>query len=253
MRKYEPQNSAPAYERKSFSSALGTFLADCCPSLRGKLIREQVVKEICKLVDEYHPPIERMRMGQMLWYAVDIKEKAGFGKRIEDCQLQPVVVDLIHETDIEVLLAGVSKKERQKKVVARIFKQSYDQGGVMTNADVGAIMRLSPGTISKYVREYEKENNTMVPRRGNIHDMGRTLTHKLLICKKHLKEGKTIEQTAQETYHSPEAVRRYITDFKRVKECLKAGWSVEKSAYATGLSKNLTQEYVDMMADDLPF
>lgn len=253
MRKYEPPASSPVYERKSFASALDTFLSECCPSLRGELIRKPVVKEICRLVDEYYPSTERMRMGQVLWYAVDVNEKAGFGKRIEHCRLQPVIVDLIHESDIEDVLSGLAKKERQKKVAVRIFKQSYDQGGVMTNADVGAIMRLSPATISKYVREYEKEHEVMVPRRGNIHDMGRTLTHKRLICQKHLKEGKTIEQTAQETCHSPEAVRRYVNDFNRVRECLKAGWTVEKTAYATGLSKNLAQEYIDMMGDDLPF
>lgn len=251
MRKCTPD--VPSYEKKTFSSALDTFLSECCPSLRGKLIREPVVKEIGKLVDKYYPPIERMRMGQVLWYAVDVKEKAGFGKRIENCQLQPVVLDLIHESDIDDVLKGLAKRERQKKVVARLFKQAYDQGGVLTNADVGAIMRLSPGTISKYVREYEREQSTMVPRRGNIHDMGRTLTHKRLICQKHLKDGKTIEQTAQETFHSPESVRKYVNDFNRVRECLKAGWSVEKISYATGLSKNLTEEYVDMIVDDLPF
>jgi predicted transcriptional regulator len=251
VRKYTPQK--PSYEKKSFSSALDTFLAECCPSLRGDLIREPVVKEICKLVDTYYPPIDRVRMGQILWYAVDVKEKAGFGKRIEKCKLQPVILDLIHESDIDDILNGLAKKERQRKVAARLFKQAYDQGGVLTNADVGSIMRLSPGTVSKYIRDYEKEHKTMVPRRGNIHDMGRTLTHKLIICQKHLKEGKTIEQTAQETFHSPEAVRRYVNDFNRVRECLKAGWNVEKISYATGLSKNLTEEYVDMINDDLPF
>jgi hypothetical protein len=253
MKKCIPQQPVPTYERKSFSAALDTFLELTCPSLRGKLIRKPVVKEILKLIDAYYPATERMKMGQMLWYAVDVSEKAGFGKRIEDCKLQPVIVDVIHESDIEDILAKVKKRERQKKVTARIFKQAYDQGGVMTNSDVGAILRLSAATVSKYVREYEKENDVMIPRRGNIHDMGRTLTHKKLICIKHLKEGKPIEQTAQETYHSPEAVRRYVTDFRRIQECLKAGWSVEKTAYATGLSKNLTQEYFDMINDELPF
>jgi len=52
------------------------------------------------------------------------------------------------------------------------------QKGVLTHADVGAILRLSSGTISRYVREYEKETGEIVPRRCNIHDMGLTLTHK---------------------------------------------------------------------------
>ena len=64
----------------------------------------------------------------------------------------------------------------------RLFRQSYEQKGVLTDADVGSMMRLSPVTVSGYIREYEKETGGIVPRRGTIHDMGRTLTHKRIIC-----------------------------------------------------------------------
>jgi hypothetical protein len=55
--------------------------------------------------------------------------------------------------------------------------------------------------------------------------------------------------TARETYHTPRAVTRYINDFERVMECLKARWSVEKTAYTTNLSKKLTLEYADMIKE----
>jgi hypothetical protein len=94
----------------------------------------------------------------------------------------------------------------------------------------------------------------MVPRRGNIHDMGLTLTHKKIICQKVFGEGKSVEQTARETYHSPAAVVRYVNDFKRVRECLKERMSPKKIAFATGLSLSLTNQYVDMIKEDnLPF
>lgn len=251
----KPRNVVvPPQEKKGFSAALGQFLGREVPSLRGQLIREQIVKEICKLIDDYYPSTERMKMGQVVWYAVDVNEKAGYGKRLEDCKMRPVVLDLIHQSDIDDYFEGIAKRVRQKKITARLFKQAYDQSGVMTIADVSTIMRLSPNTISKYIKEYQYENHTVVPHRGTIHDLGRTLTHKRIICEKHLKEGKSIEQTARETYHSPQAVSRYVNDFNRVRECLKAGWSPEKISYATGLSQALTKEYVDLMTgDDLPF
>ena len=56
-----------------------------------------------------------------------------------------------------------------------------------------------------------------------------------------------MQQTARETYRSPQAVIRYANDFKRVRECLKEGWSVERISYTTGLSKSLTKKYVDML------
>jgi hypothetical protein len=195
-----------------------------------------------------------MQMGQMLWYAVDEKEKSGYGKSLDKCKQRPVVLDIIHETDIDDILKGIKKRERQKKVAVRLFRQSYEQKGVLTHADVGAIMRLAPGTVCKYIVEYEKETGAMVPRRGNIHDMGPTLTHKKIICQKVFGEGKSVEQTARETYHSPAAVVRYTNDFKRVRECLKERMSPKKIAFATGLSLSLTNQYVDMLKDDeLPF
>jgi len=206
-----------------------------------------VVEEIEKMVEKYYPATDRLKMGQMIWYAVDEKEKAGYGKTLESCEQRPVILDVIHKTDIEALLQGLKKTERQKRVIARLFSQAYEQGGVLTHADVGSILRLSPATISRYVKHYEKETEKLLPRRGTIHDMGPTLTHKRIICKKHFFEGKTIEQTARETYHSPQAVVRYTNDFKRVRECLKAGWAVEKISYTTGLSKSLTEEYVQMI------
>lgn len=188
-----------------------------------------------------------MRMGQIMWYAVDVDERAGYGKSIEKCKLNPVILDLVNLKDVDDLINGVKKRDRNKNTIVRLFNQAYEQRSVLTNADVAGMLRLSPGTISKYVREFESETGKLVPRRGNIHDLGPTLTHKRIICIKCLQEGKTIEVTARETNHSPAAVTRYINDFKRVHTCLKDGWAVEKISYATGLSKSLTKEYINLI------
>ena len=80
----------------------------------------------------------------------------------------------------------------------------------MTNAEVAILLKISSPTISKYVREWEEITNTLVPRRGTIHDMGRSLTHKVEIINKLFLEGKSVEQVSRETYHSPAAIHRYI-------------------------------------------
>jgi DNA-binding CsgD family transcriptional regulator len=245
-----PNRPAPAWERKTLEGILGYFLEQNCPQLGGRLMIEPVVKEVVRLFDEFCPPIDRLKMGQVVWHAVDINEKSGYGKPIDKCKLNAVILDLIDIGDIDDLLAGINKRERQKKVATRLFEQAYEQGSVMTSADVAAIMRLAPGTVGKYVREIEKERGRPVPRRGNVHDMGPTLTHKRIICVKCLKEGKTVEATARETNHSPEAVTRYINDFKRVYACLGSGWEIDKISYATGLSKSLTQEYVNLINEE---
>lgn len=248
--KLSMQPKTPPWERKTLSGILGHFLAENCPQLGGQLMIKPLVDEIIRMFDEYCPPVERLKMGQMIWYAVDVNETSGYGKSIDKCKINAVILDLVHADDIEAVLQSETKRERQKRVVARLYNQAYEQGSVLTCSDVAAIMRMAPGTISKYTREIELQQGKLLPRRGTIHDMGPTLTHKRIICIKCLKEGKTIEMTAKETNHSPEAVTRYVNDFKRVYTCLSSGWEIEKISYATGLSKSLTKEYINLINEE---
>jgi hypothetical protein len=247
-------------QRKDFRAALGTFLAEAVPSLGHSLMLNAVLDHLLTMIDTYLPAAERMRPGQVMWYAVDSREKGGYGKRIEDTAILPVIVDLVTDGDIQAFVDHVPRRERQKRVAVRLHQQSHEQGGVFTYADTGALMRLSPSTVGMYIREYERETGQVVPRRGTLHDMGPTLTHKRIICIKHLKEGKSVQQTALETDHSPEAITRYVQDFKRVHVCLREGWDLGKIAAATGLSRPLITQYVDMIQendtvsfDEVPF
>ena len=240
----------PSWLRKGLPSAIDVFLEESCPQLGGTLTREPVVREIMKLVDEYLPSTERMRQGQVLWYAVDENETSGYGKKIEKCKTKPVIIDLFTQSDIDDMMNKIPKKDRMQKISVRLFQQSYEQKGVFTLSDVAAILKLSEGTVSKYIREYEKTQNEVVPRRGNIHDMGPTLTHKKIICYKYYKEGKTVEDVCRETKHSKEAVARYIDAFARVYECLKKNWDIERISQVTALSRGLTKQYVDLIQSE---
>jgi len=233
--------------KKDFRAVLDNFLSQNIPQLGGDLTRQPVVRAIIELFDEYCIPTERMKAGEVLWYAVDQAETGGYGKPLEKSKLKPVVLSLVHRDDVERIRDGLSRRERSILTAVRLFDQAYQQGGVLTGADVASIMRLSPGTVSNYVRQFERENEKVVPRRGTIHDMGPTLTHKRIICLKHFVEGKSIQETAQETYHSVSAVTRYVSDYKRVLTCWKQGLSKEDTKAATGLSKSLIQQYLDLI------
>lgn len=243
------KKDVPPEFRKTFEAALSYFFKENIPALSGDIIARPVVAKIREMVDRYFPSGERLRPGQTLWYGVAASETSGYGKKIEDCQITPVIVDLVSEDDIKAYVEKIPKRKRQQNVAVRIHNQAFEQGAVFTYADTAAIMRLAPGTVGSYIREYEKEYGISVPRRGNIHDMGPTLTHKRDICVKHLFEGKTVEQTAFETNHSPEAVSRYTKDFKRVYTCLKEGWNIEKITQTTGLSESLSKQYIEMIEE----
>jgi hypothetical protein len=79
--------------------------------------------------------------------------------------------------------------------------------------------------------------------------MGRSVTHKRIICYKRLVEMKTTSQVAQETFHSPEEVEYYVQSLRRVLLCHSAGLAEEDIAAATGRSLSLVREYLQLIRD----
>lgn len=234
--------------RKTFRAALKRELLELFPQAGG-LLADAAAGRLESLFDEYHPPTERFRPGQMLWPAIDEHETAGYGKRIEECKVKPVVLRVRTDEDIRDKLAGERAKTIRQNVTVRLFEDAKRQGGVLTQVDVAAILGLSPATISRYVRERERETGAMIPRRGTVHDMGPSVTHKREICRMVIVEGRTIEQTARDTRHSPEAVTRYVQDFRRVYACLEYGLSVDQTAFTAKMSKKLVGEYKDLIGE----
>ncbi|MBA7634112.1 hypothetical protein ES703_41691 [subsurface metagenome] len=181
---------------------------------------------------------------------MDERETSGYGKRIEQTALKPVLLEVISEQDIRDLLSGVSIKDIRKKVVVRLFEQAKSQGGVLTSVDVASIMLVSPWTICRYIKEYQEETGKLIPRRGTVHDMGPSVTHKRQICRMVILEGRSIEDTARATNHSPEAVTRYVQDYRRVYACLSMGLTLDQTSFTTSLSKRLVKEYQEIFQED---
>jgi predicted transcriptional regulator len=235
-------------QRKTFQGALVRELRLHIPTL-GELTAEPLARRIGELVEQYFPKTQRLRMGQILWPAVDERESAGYGKRIEQTALKPVLLEAISQQDVQDLLRGLPRREIRKKTAVRLCEQAKAQGGVLTGVDVATMLRISPATVSRYIREVERQGGRLIPRRGTLHDMGPSVSHKRQICRMVILEGCSIEQTARATSHSPEAVTRYVQDYRRVHACLTMGLTVEQTAFTTALSKRLVQEYTDLVND----
>jgi len=74
--------------------------------------------------------------------------------------------------------------------------------------------------------------------------VGTGLTHKRIICWKRYAEGKSPDLVARETYHSLEAVDRYLGQFDRVRHCRQQGLSVEQTAFTLNCSRAWVNEYL---------
>lgn len=235
--------------KKTSETMLCQFFAEQFPQM-GHLSRTALVKNLIKHLNECYPRNKHMKTGQLFWFAVDKDVKPGYGKTIEKSKLKPVILDLVTDDDLEDLKNKIRAKEYRKKRTIRLFQTSAEQGGILTCSDVASILQISTNTVSRYIREYEKETGKIVPRRGTVHDMGPSLTHKKDICYKVIVEGKSVEQVARETDHSPEAITRYVKDYKRIQVCLSNGLDIESTAYVAKVSKRLVFEYSKLIFEN---
>jgi hypothetical protein len=234
---------------KTFAGALESFLGTECPQLGGQRTRQVLVQAICQMAEQFYPNTNHLRAGQFLWTAVHKDARSGSGQTIAQTPLTPVILDLLSPQEIQDRANGLSPRQARRQTVARLFQQAYAQGGVLTNAEVALLLKLSPTCVSTYLREWEKEHQSQLPRRGTLHDMGPTLTHKRQILERLVFQGKSVQVVCQETHHSPRAVLRYSTNFKQVLLCRRKGLSSADIAFATKLSLRLVEEYQRLIDD----
>jgi hypothetical protein len=132
------------------------------------------------------------------WTAAHKDEKSSYGKTIAQSQLTPVVLDLVPSSEVQARAEGTKLREVKIEAVACLLTQAYEQSGVLTNAEVSLLLKLSPSTVGTHRREWEEQHQRMLPTRGSIHDMGSTLTHKKIILQKLIFEGKNVQTVCRE-------------------------------------------------------
>jgi len=235
--------------KKTFKSALAAFIEKEFPHMGGPLVVDLFVDKVQSMADDFFPRTERLRMGQILWFAVAREEQHGYGKSMANTKIRPVMLTLVNHEDIQKRIERVPLSRIKEQIIARLCDEAYAQGAVLSQTDLSLLLHMIVRSIGISIRRYQKQNDRILPFRGTVHDMGRTITHKAQICRKRLVEKKSVLETAQETHHSPQAVERYEVDLSRVQFCLEKGLTVDQASFVTALSKNLVVEYEDLGKD----
>ncbi|MEA3377654.1 MAG: DUF1670 domain-containing protein [Chloroflexota bacterium] len=241
---YRPQAA------KTLRQTLIRFIAQEFPRLGGPWVIELFVDKLLELVDTYRIEQGRLKPGQTVWQAVALDERPRCRKPMTETRQVPVVITIANQQDIEDLRNDVKWTQVLQRALVRAANDAYAQGGVLACSDLGLLFSHSVGTISRLIRGYEAETGEVVPRRGNIHDMGPTVSHKWIICRKAYVEGKLTPTISLETYHSPQAVDNYILRLARVYfATVQHGMTAQQAAFALQQSLYLVEEYVDMIEE----
>lgn len=237
-------------EAKTFRNVLTQFILREFPRLGGPWVVGHFVDKLLALFNEHHLCRDRIQPGQTVWMAVAADETVGYRKPMSETRQVPVVLTLVDPSDITSFRQGTPRHEVRRYAVARAARETYAQGGVLSIVDLSLLFARSRSTISTQIRRYETETQQVVPRRGTVHDMGRTYSHKRIICYKAVVEGKPTHIIAQETFHTPLAVDNYLLDFARVYFAVhQRGLSPEEAAFTLSRSPKLVMTYLDLIEE----
>lgn len=141
---------------------------------------------------------------------------------------------------------------KEKGVVAlrqhrmqRVCHEAFMQGGVLTLEDLAnRLFNCGERTLVRDIKALN-DQGIVLPMRSTIKDMGRTLSHRVIIVKKWL-QGMEYTQISQSTHHSPSAVANYVKRFKQVVILAKEGYEVNTIAFMAQISQPLAEQYVDL-------
>ena len=205
--------------------------------------RSYIADELIKIFQANNRDINSIKPGQVLWNAVHKDTRADSHKM----KLVPVILTLVSDDDISKLENGLKVSEHKQNVIARILKEAYSQGALLSMRDVSLLMGMTDSNATYYRKKYEEKHNVNLPHPGNLQDMGSCMTHKCQIIYKCVVEKKDPSDAAKETNHSIRAVDRYLKDFNRVKTLYLDDKDEAYIHLVTKLSLNLIAQYVSII------
>lgn len=209
----------------------------------GPVVRENIADALIDLFNSICPESSRLKPGQVIWNALDRRTRADSEKR----RYRPVILSLVTDDEVSMFEKNCPVKLIRQNVIARMIKEAYQQGAVLSTRDLSLLLISAPSWLSHQRIEYEKQNQTILPHTGVIHDMGTTLTHKRIIIYKHVVEKKDPSIVARETNHSQPAVDKYLKDFNRVKTLVNDNKDIEFIHHTTNIARAVIRQYLQII------
>jgi hypothetical protein len=213
-----------------------------------------IAEDVVELHKEFYPEIEKRGFGQILWQTTSATEKKpGYGKKAEDYKVKTVVLPLVTKEDVENRIKSFYGKDNYRKqqdrdieVMARLVKGTYEQGGLLSGAELSVLLNRSITTIGKYMRIYHERHKDILPTKGMILDQGSKPTHKGSIVDLY-EQGYPEVDIARLTNHSIEAVGRYIKSYKNIKLLMEKEFNLMEMVRISGMGRSTIIQYRELV------
>jgi len=174
-----------------------------------------------------------------------VSAEEGPGKTIEELKKVRVKLtrELMSDREVQERLGDSAMRKVQ---ILRMTEEAYDQGGLLTQEDVGRILGVSSRTIRRDVEELMQKKVKLFLR-GLQRDIGKGISHKVWIVGLYL-EWKTYSEIERITGHSAGAIKIYLNDFSRVLMARERGIrSAKEIGFYVGRTQRLVEEYLQLI------
>ena len=219
----------------------------------GPVIAAAIVEDILATIEQCCP--ERIPPKTVNWLAVR-RDWKGRQKGLDVRDMVPVRLTMVTAEELDLLRSPKLRGERKARKkfnqarCARWCFEAYEQGGVLTHLELSMLCGLSHQYIGDLLREYEQENDVIIPTRGSVHDIGPGVTHKAEVVRRWLRK-ESPAQIARTLEHSQEAVDRYIVDFQKVR-LLAQKFPISELPVLSGLSARVVEQYISLLREYEP-
>jgi hypothetical protein len=231
-----------AHDRFLKPAIVNFFEREFC-GMFGPVVRENIADALIDLFNSLCPESSRLKPGQIIWNALDKRTRADSESR----RYKPVILSVVTDDEVSMFENNSSVTTIRKNVMARMIREAYQQGAVLSTRDLSLLLVSCASVLSHQRIEYEKEHHTVLPHTGVIHDMGTTLTHKRIIIYKHIVEKKDPSIVARETNHSQMAVDKYLKDFSRVKTLVNDKKDIDFIHHTTNIARPVIKQYLQII------
>lgn len=240
--------------KRSYFNAIVKLLEDEYKIVGSHKVIMMIAEDIEQLHKEFYPDIERRSLGQIVWQTTaSTEKKPSYGKKAEDYKVKTVILPLINREDIEQRMKSFygkqnysKQEERDIEVMARLVKSAYEQGGLLSGAELSVLLNRSVGTIGRYIAKYHKTHKDILPTKGMILDQGSKPTHKGSIVNLY-EQGYPEIDIARITNHSIEAVGRYIKSYKNIKLLMEKGFNLMEMVRVSGMGRSTILQYRELV------
>ncbi len=200
-----------------------------------------ILETVYKVYDCYFETNSTLKPGQIRLQLIAIEAKPS--QKLSDAK-QVTVTLTLNDDDEDIKIRrkyGIVGLRRHK--IERVCREAFDQGGLLTVEDLAyRIFNCGERTICRDL-EYFRKQDIFIPLRSTVKDMGRTISHKLLIIKQWA-QGKEYSEIRNNAHHSLPAIQNYVDKFKRTVALANEGYDANRIAFLLRLSSSLVEQYI---------